>query len=342
MKLPVSVAELVSCLYTYMLRREPSPDELKLWIKRLSESGHSIQEIFRLFANSDEFKRKSFVHELPHPIGHYYSPIVNISELDLETLVSLPRTDMLSIAAVDFRFSEQVRLWNLLQEFMRSYNFPRAASPGFRYFWGNDVYAFGDSLVLSSLIQHFRPRRIIEIGSGFSSACMLDSCDLAKLDTVITFIDPDPARLKKLLKESDFKRCVYRKDRIQDVDKSIFRELKGGDILFIDSSHVVKTGSDVVWDVFEILPLLDPGVIVHFHDIFYPFEYPADWILKRRYSWNEIYLIRSFLMFNSEFKILFFNDAFSKKYDFSGEELNSNHVKMFKMNPGGGLWLQRS
>ena len=85
-----------------------------------------------------------------------------------------------------------------------------------------------------------------------------------------------------------------------------FAALEGGDILFIDSTHVLKTGSDVVRLYNEIVPRLNAGVIVHIHDIFYPFEYPRDWVLEGR-AWSEAYLVRVFLAFNSEYEILLFN-----------------------------------
>jgi hypothetical protein len=107
--------------------------------------------------------------------------------------------------------------------------------------------------------------------------------------------------------------------------------------LFIDSSHVAKTASDVNFEIFELLPRLKPSVIVHFHDIFYPFEYPHGWIFDIRRSWNEIYFLRAFLMYNSAFEILFFNDYFACKFP----HLTEHGPSHFRQNPGGGLWLRK-
>ncbi len=82
-----------------------------------------------------------------------------------------------------------------------------------------------------------------------------------------------------------------------------FSTLSSGDVLFIDSSHTVKTGGDVTFLVEEVLPRLSPGVLVHFHDIFLPFEYPTDWVFAGR-AWNEQYLVRAFMAFNSAFRVL--------------------------------------
>ena len=119
--------------------------------------------------------------------------------------------------------------------------------------------------------------------------------------------------------------------------RSSFRSLERNDVLFIDSTHIVKTGSDVLHEMFEILPRLRAGVVVHFHDIFYPFEYPREWVVERNYAWNELYLIRAFLTGNTDWEILFFNDYFAQVE--SGRVTRSAPEPL--ANPGGGLWLRR-
>ena len=105
--------------------------------------------------------------------------------------------------------------------------------------------------------------------------------------------------------ESDKTSCHVVESKIQDVDISIFSALKKGDILFVDSSHVVKTGSDVHFILFSILPVLESGVIIHFHDVFYPFEYPKKWVYKG-FNWNEDYFLRAFMMHNNAYKLFCF------------------------------------
>jgi hypothetical protein len=107
-------------------------------------------------------------------------------------------------------------------------------------------------------------------------------------------------------------------------------------VLFIDSTHVSKAGSDVNHELFEILPRLKPGVLVHFHDVFWPFEYPEAWTFESRRSWNEIYLLRAFLSGNREYEIVFFNDYFRARH---GDAAAA--VPKFAQNPGGGLWLRK-
>jgi hypothetical protein len=117
----------------------------------------------------------------------------------------------------------------------------------------------------------------------------------------------------------------------------LFEQLQPGDFLFIDSTHILRTGSDVCFELFEILPRLASGVIVHFHDVFWPFEYPAEWIVDENRSWNELYALRAFLTDNGKWKILFFNNYFAKLE----RSLVEKTFPTFLRNPGGALWLQR-
>ena len=112
------------------------------------------------------------------------------------------------------------------------------------------------------------------------------------------------------------------------------------DILFVDSTHVLKTGSDVHYEIFHILPNLKAGVIVHFHDIQYPFEYPDSWIFNENFSWNEVYALRAFLMYNSNFEILFFNNFFGR---FGHDMILKSFASLaaFPESFGGSIWLRK-
>jgi hypothetical protein len=153
---------------------------------------------------------------------------------------------------------------------------------------------------------HIKPKRIIEIGSGYSSAVMVDLNDKHFDGNIeLTFVEPFPEeRLNKLLTKNI--RFNILKDFVQHIPLEFFQALNENDILFIDSSHISKTGSDVNYLLFEIIPNLNPGVIIHFHDIFYPFEYPKEWVDVDR-AWNESYLIRAFLQFNYNYDIYYFS-----------------------------------
>jgi hypothetical protein len=183
---------------------------------------------------------------------------------------------------------------------------PFYEAPGARRFTiENDSFSYDDAPVLAYMLRIIRPKRIIEIGSGNSTSCILDIDDRYCGRSIdLTIIDIDTANPRMNLFTDDHNRIHRIEKPVQEVDKEIFRTLQAGDLLFIDSSHVMKTGSDVCVELFEILPVLRSGVFVHFHDILYPFEYPLNFI-KNRIFWNEAYAVRAFLMYNNAFTIRF-------------------------------------
>jgi hypothetical protein len=125
---------------------------------------------------------------------------------------------------------------------------------------------------------------------------------------------------------------------VQAMTYDHFRQLEANDILFIDSSHVSKMASDLNHLMFNVLPLLRPGVLIHLHDIFYPFEYPPSWIVEENRSWNEAYLVRAFLEFNNDFEVLFFNHFAFRKFP----SLIAQKTPLFSKNCGGSLWIRRT
>lgn len=171
---------------------------------------------------------------------------------------------------------------------------------------GQQSFNLCDALMLHCMLRHLRPRRVIEVGSGLSSAMMLDTNERF-LDNRIacTFIDPYPDVLRKYLRPGDEAAHCVRAEPLQDVPTEIFAALEMDDVLFIDSSHVLKTDSDVSHILFRILPALRPGVVVHVHDIFYPFEYPEEWIMQG-WFWNEAYALRAILQHSPRYEVLLF------------------------------------
>jgi len=128
-----------------------------------------------------------------------------------------------------------------------------------------------------------------------------------------TFVEPNPTRLRGLLSERDLQRCTLEVGPVQGCRSDVFDMLEENDCVFIDSSHVAKTGSDVVYLVFDVLPRLAAGVLVHVHDILWPFEYPRAWIEAGR-AYNEAYMIRAFLQYNAAFEVLYFNSFMAKAH----------------------------
>ncbi|HCL00886.1 MAG TPA: hypothetical protein DHW61_00425 [Lachnoclostridium phytofermentans] len=200
-----------------------------------------------------------------------------------------------------------------------------------RFYEDNTKYGEIDALVLHGILLLVVPRRIIEIGSGFSTAVMLDTNEYCMDNRVqMEFIEPYPQRLNSLLRKDD--NIKLQEVFLQDVDMSTFDKLETGDILFVDSSHMAKMGSDVNKIFFNILPRLKSGVYVHFHDIFKDFEYPIEWIEFGR-VWNECYLLRTFLMNNNDYEIIFFCDMWNEQFEKTG---------LFdKFVGGANIWLRK-
>lgn len=270
--------------------------------------------------------------------GHFYSPICAPGELARHYRDPAATASPAELPGIDLNDAGQVALWNSWRDILAGYPFAAEKRDGWRYHTDNRNFAAGDSSVLFAMLRHFQPKRLIEIGSGYSSACALDTNERYLGDALeASFIEPYPALLKSLLKAGDAEKIEIVPSGVQDVEPDYFRKLAANDILFIDSTHIMKTGSDVCYELFEILPRLAAGTIIHIHDIHHPFEYPREWVLERNYSWNEVYAVRAFLQFNSAFEILFFNDYFAKMH---GDLVHRDAPQMVA-NPGGGLWLRK-
>lgn len=186
------------------------------------------------------------------------------------------------------------------------------------------------------MIRLYRPARFIEIGSGWSSACTVDTVLHYLTGCDLTLIEPHAELLRNLLSDRAENIRVI-ESKVQDVPVEIFKNLQAGDILFIDSTHVLRTGSDVSFELFEILPNLAPGVLVHFHDMFWPFEYPREWVLDENRSWNELYAVRAVLTNNDQWSVLFFNNYFAR---FERPRIEET-FPTFLRNSGGALWIVR-
>jgi predicted O-methyltransferase YrrM len=270
------------------------------------------------------------------PPGHFYSPLPDLGQIEKEVgrLYSYPSAD----DGVQLNPDEQRRLLVALAEYHAAFDWGEQATPGRRFFLKNNRFQHGDAVVLYAMIRHFRPRRIIEVGSGFSSALMLDTNDRhGDLRMDLCFIEPYPDRLKSLLKEDDSTSTRLITAPVQEIPLAEFDALDQNDILFIDSSHVAKAGSDVNYLFFSVLPRLRHGVLIHIHDIFYPFEYPLTWLREGR-AWNELYFLRAFLQYNPAFEIIFFNSYLGHQ----SPELIKEHLPLMGVNPGGSIWLRKT
>lgn len=299
---------------------------------------YKIPAVRKMRASIDQLESDTalFSYNSCFPPGHYYSPIVNVDEVKTRAneIWKEPAPDQ--IEGIDLNADNQLALLDAFSSYYKALPFQADVSAKLRYYFENDFYSYTDGITLYSILRQFKPARVIEAGSGFSSALMLDVKQLfPELKTAFTFIEPYPERLNSLLKDEDRQHVLLLEKGIQQVELSYFEQLAENDILFIDSTHVSKTGSDVNYIIFEILPRLKSGVIIHIHDIFYPFEYPKNWVLQGR-NWNETYLLHAFLMYNKNFEILFFADYLHQKHSAAFSTL-----PLFYKNTGGCLWLKK-
>lgn len=245
--------------------------------------------------------------------GHFYSPLPDLREIHSKASHIFDCTPQ-DLPAINMNVENQIHLAKSFSTLYSDLPFPDHQMDNFRYFLDNPFFSYGDGIILYSCLRHFQPTRVVEVGSGFSSAAMLDVNDVFMDKRIgFTFIEPFPDRLFELLAPEDKEKARIEVNPVQEVEESVFTSLEADDILFIDSSHVAKTHSDVVHILFTILPSLKKGVIIHFHDIPWPFEYPKRWLNEGR-AWNEAYFLRAFLQNNAAFEILYFNSFMEIHY----------------------------
>ena len=270
------------------------------------------------------------------PPGHFYSPIPSLREVRRRAdriFGPPPKT----LPGIDLNESGQLDLLDRLAEYYPQHPYADESAADTRYRLDNPAYGPADAICLYGMIRHASPRRIIEVGSGYSSCVMLDTNERFFDDRIAcTFIEPYPKVLLGLVREADRSRIRLIGKPVQDVPMDVFEELEEGDILFVDSSHVSKVGSDVNHLLFEVFPRLSKGVYVHVHDMLYPFEYSQKWIY-RGIAWNEAYLLRSFLQYNGAFRIVLFN-SFLEKFH---RDRIAERMPLWLQSAGGSLWFRK-
>lgn len=313
-------------------------------IKFFKKLVQNLPYIRRLRAENDTLR--SELARMRWKPGHFYSPVPSIDEVKNDAdRIFFDSGD--SLGAIDLNETGQLNTLHAFKQFYKEIPFEAEKSDRYRYWFNNDTYSYADGVTLFCMMRHLHPQRIIEVGSGLSSALMLDVNDQFFNGQIkFAFIDPFPQRLERLLKLGDQTNHKIYATRVQDVPISIYDSLSRGDILFIDSSHVSKVGSDVNFLLFEVLPRLKSGVYVHFHDIFHPFEYPKSWVY-RGVAWNEAYTLRAFLQYNTAFKIEFFVSYLLKRHHQAvlgaiPLALRSETPEMaFGDAPGANIWLRK-
>ncbi len=279
---------------------------------------------------------------LPMPV-HYYSPVPDISDLE-ERKVWSKKSDLGGIA---FQPNKQIQFMKKIgNKFGQECAWPGQPDKNnpSSFYTENNSFSFGCAAALHSIIRYHKPKRIIEIGSGFSSIVISSAVALNDIEGVqnqYTIIDPYPDFVTER-KISGIDELV--RTRVELTDAERFVKLECNDILFIDSGHTVRTGSDVNFLYLDVLPNLAPGVLVHIHDVCLPYEYPQAYFTNPsfRVFWTEAYLLQAFLAFNSKFEILMALGYLMTDHKNEFQNAFPHYDSSIHKAVSGSFWIQRT
>lgn len=271
-------------------------------------------------------------------IDHYYEPMFNPKHLQHSL------RDDRNLPAINMNTDEQL---SILRQF--HYNDELLAIPAHKtdkmeYFYDNGSFLSGDSEYLYNIIRHLKPKNIIEIGSGSSTMMALNAISKNKAEDsnyTCKMMCVEPYENSWLEKTESI---IIRK-KVEDIEKSFFEQLTTNDILFIDSSHMIRPQGDVLFIYLQLLPLIKPGVYIHIHDIFTPKDYLDEWIFKNIRLWNEQYLVEAFMSYNQNFKIIgALNFLRHQHYnEFSSKcPVLKQHIESGVEREPGSLWLMKT
>jgi len=268
---------------------------------------------------------------------HYYSPIPDtraLREFDFEKKSSL--------LGIDMNLEEQINLIdNIFPKFRHEYiTFPvkKNQKKEGEFYLDNNTFDFADAYVLYCMIRYFHPSQIIEIGSGNSTLISAKACLKNEQDgnpTKLIAIEPYP---NETVSRGFSGLTTLIQERVENIGFSMFEKLGENDILFIDSSHVIRLGGDVIYEYLEILPRLRKGVIVHFHDICLPLHYPEEWVIKNHFFWNEQYLLQAFLMYNYAWDVLWSGNFMHLMYPEKLEQAFPHYDRQTHWS--GSFWIR--
>lgn len=228
---------------------------------------------------------------------HYYDPFFRKDELDR------PLSEDRHLPGIDLNLPGQLELMRCFQYNDELVRISRKPVSELEFYYDNPAFLSGDAEFLYSMVRHFKPRKLVEVGSGFSSLMALKAMEANREDDGSYYgemICIEPFEHKWL---DDLDVTVHR-ELVQTMNVDFFRSLEENDILFIDSSHITKPQNDVLFLYLQVLPVLNPGVLVHVHDIFTPRDYLEQWVFEDVRFWNEQYLLEAFLSLNDQFSVM--------------------------------------
>lgn len=288
---------------------------------------------------SGDFKRyKKFkywqslgVNILPN---HYYQPIPDIK--NIQKSVFNKKSELVGLK---MQPKKQLLMLKKFKKFTKEYRLFKKLPLGtddqtdLNYYFKNLAFDGVDGLVYYCMIRLLKSDKILEVGSGWSTKIAAKAALLNK-NTELICVEPYP---QPILSKGFPGLTKVIKKNVEKTSLNTFLRLKEGDILFIDSSHTVKTGGDVNYLFLEVMPRLKKGVYIHIHDIFLPNEYPREWLIKENRFWNEQYLLWAFLLFNNAFEIIYSNSYMGEKYPLEVKRTFPNSP-FYK---GGSFWLKK-
>jgi hypothetical protein len=261
--------------------------------------------------------------------NHFYWPLNDVAFLRENMALWHDRG---APKGIDWRLDAQVEVARAVHRYLPELDdVPEVPDDGpARFVWQNNAFSGADAVVYYGLVRERQPRRVVEIGSGWSNLLLARALERNDTPCQVTLVEPFPneSLFASLPHDWELHRAI-----VQHADLHLFERLEAGDICFYDGSHCVRTGGDVNWFLFEVLPRLSPGVLVHLHDIFFPDDYHDDWIFNEGLSWNEQYILQAFLMHNDAYRVVIANHMLWR-------ERPADMAALYDVD-GGSIWLEK-
>ena len=279
---------------------------------------------------------------IPLPV-HYYSPVPDIEDLAERNIWSRRSR----LGGIDMKVNSQL---SLLRQLGHDYGNEcfwshEPTENQFEFYTNTHNFSYGCAAVTHAMLRSTKPKHVIEIGSGHSSkviaaALSFNREEKGREQTDYTVIDPFP-RTPVANKLPGLTKLMRKRVELTELD--IFEHLEANDVLFIDSGHTVRTGGDVNFLILEVLPILAPGVIVHFHDVPLPYEYPQVYFTNSRFRvfWTEAYLLQAFLALNDYFEVLLAMSYLMTEYLEQFKQSFPNYRPGLHTLSSSSFWIRR-